>query len=746
MLAVAPLLLVCKLGLAFTHGGWFPPPPPPPPGGGSTGGGPGGPTGAPNTPPSPPPPGGGSTGGGPGGPTGGPTGGGPWGGPGDGPSTPTPGSGSTPTGSGPGKGSGPTTPTPAPASTGGLTGSPSTVGGPTGAGLTGGGIATGVASSYDLDDWQLWWRFHRDEFLDLGRTLAHAGPLATGVSGFDDGGGFVAPDPKRVSSVVVPALMRQLEGERNADVLTSSMVALAKIGRGPCPGDAPAIEAALRKHLRDPVQEVAETAALALGLNGTPAAGALLAALARDDAQGRELVGQTEVPYRTRAFACYGLGLFAQRAGNPDAHRFTSHHLIATFEADSTATRDVKTAVLVALSMRASGPAARKPAARPAGARVGGGGGTLAADAIAEAELAWLEQLWKNERESELVRAFVPTSAARIASRTSEAAADRWKALLTAELAPGRSRNAVLRQSSATALGFLVDDDDDLADQNARIALERQMREGEHFTRRLAAIALGRSAARTGAGEGGEKNREATRRALRGELADASGQHRPWLALALGVSDALQLRAGMPPTPIAREALAAGLEQRKSAAEAGAWCLAAGLARCEAGRDRIVWWTTENQDAPARPHAALALGLLGWDGAVLSLRRVLPDARYRPLLLRDASIALGILGSDDVVKRLTQMLGESQSLAAHSAISSALTYVGDARALDALLPLVERGDRPDGVRAFAAAAIGGLCDPQREPWNAELARGVCYWAAPATLFEPASAMGILDLL
>jgi HEAT repeat protein len=208
----------------------------------------------------------------------------------------------------------------------------------------------------------------------------------------------------------------------------------------------------------------------------------------------------------------------------------------------------------------------------------------------------------------------------------------------------------------------------------------------------------------------------------------------------------VRLRAGRESSDEVRAALVRGLEKHRSPIEAGAWCIAAGLAHAQGAREAIVEWAVGNQDSEARPHAALALGLLGWDGAVLALRKTVQDSRYRPFVLRDASISLGLLGSTDNVVHLTQMLGEAQGLTSLSAIASALSYVGDARAVDPLLALLQRGERPDRVRAFAAAALGGLCDRDLVPWNAEIARTVNYWVPPATLYEPAAGTGILDLL
>ncbi|MBK7875437.1 MAG: HEAT repeat domain-containing protein [Planctomycetes bacterium] len=634
---------------------------------------------------------------------------------------------------------GPRSPNPAPPAQPTGAGSPS-VGAPKapgtgGAGGSGGaGTATPQPSSQDIADWRVWWTFHRDEFLDLKDALDRGNALTTGedeLLGGTSAGGAQRPDPRKLHDVVVPALLAALRGERNPDVLTSCMMALAKLGRGPCPADAAAIETALRPFLADPVQEVAETAALALGLNAAPSSAMLLVGLAGDDERGRALVQQTEVPTRTRAFACYGLGLLGARA-NADVRRFVVHHLVQTFEKDKAATRDVRTAVLVAMSQLEIAPSAR-------------GDATYAPSSSLESDLAWLLGIWRDPQQSELVRVHAATTAARLAPGAPAAAALPWKGALCDALEPTATVPGILRQGAALALGACCDNDDDEADARARALLQRAVRDGDGLTRRFAAISLARVGARDGKGAHTSENLRATRTFLLGEFEGASSTLRPWLALALGTCEALRLRSGADASTEVQAALVKALAQRKSPGDAGALCLAAALTRAPEARDSIVEWTVGNQESEARPYAALALGLLGWDGGVLPLRKAVLDAKNRPLLLREASIALGLLGSNEVVPTLVRSLAESESLPWQSAIAGALSYVGDARAIDPLLALLEKGKRPDRMRSFAAAALGGVCDRERIPWNAPIGFTVHYAVPPATLYEPSSGTGILDL-
>lgn len=648
------------------------------------------------------------------------------------PSRPTGPGNSTPLG--PGTPSAPAPPAPPAGPTG-----PSTPGAPTAGTGGGGGVngpATGGFNAREAADWRLWWNFHRDEFIQLKTKLASnsVAPIDDGFGTTRGARGAELPDPRVVAEKVVPALLVALKGERNTDVLTAALLALAKIGRTATPELAPAIDTAIRPFLADPVQEVAETAALALGLLAAPASAQLMADIALDTDTGRALVKQTETPYRTRAYACYGLGALGQRTTNSDVRRFVVHHLVRVFDTDTSATRDVKTAALVGLSL------VPIELATPTNAAV------TTPMSSREAGLDWLLAIWNDKHESELVRAFAATSAAKLGSTAPAAAQADWKNALCDVLRSNSGRTAVLEQSAALALGSLADNDDDELDVRVRTTLQRAARDADMLARRFALISLARIGARTGAGARGSENQLAVRKFLLDELEGASTPTRPWAALAVGVSEALRLEAGGAPAKDVQSVLEKGVIQRRGPLEAGAWCLAAALARDTAARDPILDFVLTDRDSESRPHGALALGLLGWDGAVISLRRVVQDSRYRPLVLRDASIALGMLGSSEAVPSLLAMLDESPSLAVQSAVSSALGYVGDARAVEPLLATLPKGTRPDSVRAFAIAALGGLCDRDPLPWNAPIAESVNYWVPPTTLYDPATGTGILDLL
>jgi HEAT repeat protein len=114
------------------------------------------------------------------------------------------------------------------------------------------------------------------------------------------------------------------------------------------------------------------------------------------------------------------------------------------------------------------------------------------------------------------------------------------------------------------------------------------------------------------------------------------------------------------------------------------------------------------------------------------------------LLVRIAT-ALGRLGDAEAVEQLTSMLESSVGgLARMSALASGLGQLGDRRCIAPLLQMLSNRELTPLTRAFAAVALGGVCDPEPMPWNARYAASVNYRAAVETLTDGAA--GILDIL
>ena len=176
---------------------------------------------------------------------------------GGGPATPGTGGPAAP---GPG---GPTTPGPAtPGAPGGVPG------GPRGPSTSGGGGDAGP----DLTLWQYWWGFNKEPYLDL-KTMFHSGAVATGSDDFFLGKGqsgtardTLRPSEITIRELVVPALLDALKTEKDNHIVTGCLVGLAKIGDAKKEGSESAFADEFKKFLTDCNQEIAETAALCLGI------------------------------------------------------------------------------------------------------------------------------------------------------------------------------------------------------------------------------------------------------------------------------------------------------------------------------------------------------------------------------------------------------------------------------------------------------------------------------------------------
>ena len=175
------------------------------------------------------------------------------------------------------------------------------------AALAGGGAAiaprTGgtLADAFDLSSWSWWWEFNKEPYLDLRGRLEDA-RVVSGSDAFD--AGPVPGDGERhgrrpsaaeLREVVLPALRAALAASESNDMTTACLVALARIAED-LPGvDRGELRAVLSPYLADAQQEVAETAAAALGILGDRGAAVLLSELALDTEAGRPR-GGTRTP------------------------------------------------------------------------------------------------------------------------------------------------------------------------------------------------------------------------------------------------------------------------------------------------------------------------------------------------------------------------------------------------------------------------------------------------------------------
>ena len=193
------------------------------------------------------------------------------------------------------------------------------------------------------------------------------------------------------------------------------------------------------------------------------------------------------------------------------------------------------------------------------------------------------------------------------------------------------------------------------------------------------------------------------------------------------------------------DALLRKLVEASSPLDVGPLSIACGLIGDTRAEETLVEKLRSSSDDEARGYCAIGLGLLGAHGRIDEIRGLIDDATYRPLLLRESAIALGLLGAGDILPVLTAKLRTSRSLAAQTGLAQAIGRIGDAAALPALTELIDDGERPALIRAFAAVALGLVSDRDELPWNTHLSVDANYLAAPATLYD-AAGFGILNIL
>lgn len=661
-----------------------------------------------------------------------PAGGGGGGGGGSGPSTPSPSGPST------GSPSGPTAPTPA--GPGAATGAPA--GRPAGA-STGGG-----ASGPDLTGWEFWWNFNKDQYLNL-KAAIYSGVVSGSDTFFlgqgDNTGAKNALKPSQadIREKIVPGFKYALEHERQNDIVTGALIGLAKIGDAKSEDGKSEFEEIMRKWLPDGSQEIAETAAVSLGILANDSSVQTLKDLGGDSEAGRKMVGSSEVKYRTRAFATYGLGLIGARTSSNQVRKEIVDFLVDLLNKPETSTRDVKVAALISLGLTpidwASGDGLDKKEG---------------ASNSRQAEVEYVRKFFETETNHYLIRAQAPASIARLLTNEKELPADAKPLqesvvkMLIAGLAEHTKEKEEVRQSCALALGQLCDLDNDPQDKAARETLFRVGDKGQQQERYYALISLGQIGGHPGKGEGAEKNVNDVRGYLVNKLDKGQTGTRPWAAMAVGVMERELADLGsstLPTNGDAKAALRTALKGCESADVAGAYGVALGIAKDTEAiallRERMAHYG----DNSPKGYMALGLGLIGATDAKADIQAIVKDAKYKPELLRQAAIGLGLLGDKTLVPDLVEMLRDAKGLASQAAVASALGFIGDSRSIDPLVEMLKNKEITASARGFAAVALGIVADKEQFPWNSKISKNINYRANTETLTTPAGT-GLLDIL
>jgi len=652
------------------------------------------------------------------------------GGGGGGPSTPGPGGPGSP---GP---SGPSTPGPVgPGSPGGSPGAPS-------APMSGGG-----GDSPDLTAWTFWWEFNKEPYLNL-KAMIHSGGVKSGSAGWflgdgqkEDAKDSARPSEEQIRQQVVPALLKALETESNNDILTGCMIALAKIGDATDESGESKFEAAIVPHLKAKVQEIAETAAVSLGILANDNSKQTLIDLMRDNANGRDLVGSGEVSYRTRAFAAYGLALLGARTAQESIRRDVVEALVDVLETDNSSTRDIKVACLISLGLvhleqiHPTDAAAEVETLAPQSCRVG--------------QIEYLIRYFENDKDNHyLIRAHAPAALARLLTGLPTEDLEAYKKRIAELLLEGcdknsKEKNEVL-QSCVLALGQIGDNDADKIDEEIRKALIDIPKDlNDQQARNFSLIALAQTGGRIGTGDMPKKDEVASH--LTSTLTRGKGTLQPWAGLSIGVYGRALKDLDRADNADAARALRSVLEDEKSGSKLGAYSIAVGILKDKEAQETLLEKLDTTKEEDVRGYITVALGLMDAREAIAPIQEIIKESKYKHELLKQAAIALGLLGDKALVTDLITMLEEAKGLATQAALASALGTIGDYRSIDPLVAMLQNKDITDSARGFAAVALGIVADKEALPWNAKLSVDLNYRASTSTLNDT-EGTGILNIL
>jgi HEAT repeat protein len=618
--------------------------------------------------------------------------------------------------------------------------------------VTQGGGDTGP----DLTLWSFWWEFNKEPYLNLKARIGEGG-TETGTEGFFLGHGAKSqgkdsfkPTQEQIRQRIVPALIQALQKETNNDIVTGCMIALAKIGDAPSETGESEFEKIIKPFLKDKNQEISETAAVALGILANPKSIPTLANLLRDNAEGRADVGQSEVNYRTRAFAAYGLGLIGYKTSSEDRRVEIIQILRQVLETDSTRTRDLKVSCVIAMglvpleTMEASAPAPEKPDKK---------GALPPPETSRRAQLDYLLAFLQNEDNNYLVRAHCPTALARLLKGLPPELQKEYRAKIAGDLiermgSKKKEQHEVV-QSCVLALGLIgTNDGADPLDKRVRETLAAVPKDiSDQQARNYAMIALAKIGGTLGAKDTETGIKEISD-ALIGQLADGKSSAKPWAGLACGVMASALAKSSQQSGKILALQLAVrgALDDEKNPSNLGAFAISVGIMGDVEAKQTLMKRLDSEKDESARGYVAVGLGLMNALDAVDQINKIVDESKYRPDLLKQAAIALGLLGDKQLVDKLTTHLKDAKGLATQAALSSALGFIGDYRSIDPLVTMLQDDNLTERARGFAAVALGIVADKEPLPWNSKIGLDLNYRASTQTLTDQSAGTGILDIL
>lgn len=586
-----------------------------------------------------------------------------------------------------------------------------------------------------LSDWRYWYDANREEFEDLRRAalLTEANPL------FALGGALgarVGRAERRLATDTLAALRASVLGVLTAEsehwlyTEGAAYVALGKIAVDP--EEVETLYRVLREDV-DVTEYARESAALGLGQLRRSEPRRQLAGTTLDRARAalQEVLADARGAARTRAFAAISLGLLSdQPSGDAGVGRRTAallaRHWIAGDLPDET-----QVGLLVGLGLH-----------RPADV------GSLARSAL---QGCLLRGRLGSRTCSDIVRAHAALALARVGS-PAEAA------VLARVASDPQQDSPLLRQGVVIAAGAMARRLPAAAPVLGRALLAARVLGRDPAGRHLAMIALGRAlaaqAARAAKPEEGLL-REAKAGARLLDAASRGGvSGRPFAALALAlavrpVGEGTESEYWQAFRQRALRTLRDGARDGKLDGHTrAAFATAVGIAR---DTRSATWLRVLLEDGDADPelraHAALALGLIGeaTQGVLRAVAAAIKDTRS-DLLRTRATTAIGLLGGGRVEDRerviaiLLEQLRVARDVHVKGQIAITLARLGDGRAVEPLVTILETRGEQHLTRAVACAALGLLGDEERSPVLSEARRDSHYLSGSSVVFD------LLDVL
>lgn len=558
----------------------------------------------------------------------------------------------------------------------------------------------------DLTLWQYWWEFHKEVF--LGRRM---GSAQAGGSGKDDAR-LDGKDRKRI----LDRLTRFLESpDTSRQIHAASLIAMARIARKSAP------LRTFREFLAHPDQERSETAVLAMGVTGLDEAAEDLLALAADTPRGCTLSRRKEVSRRTRAFACYALGLIARQSPDMALQGRILMAMQALASQTLTVGVDIRTAALSSIRWLHFDKSQR-------------------GKQLLSQTAGFLQSFIDKDDPQEIgrVRAHAVTAWATLVHEDAEQRDACRRKLI--QLIDRLETNSYVQQSAVLGLGLLPSP----KEAEVRDALLRYHHKGkDRQARNLVCISLGRM--------GGAKNRTFLSQPFLDPSFNQSipKQEIAWRALGLAILEEDMRRADPKHRPDLEltKGIHAVFRVRKDPRIAAPLALVLGILRYEPAVEDIAdQFKQIEPSSETAGYLCLALGLMHDRDSQPLIRSVLDPASRRFSLLRQSSRALGLLDDRDAVPGLIRILQHPRMpLSVSAAAARALQHLGDRSTIEILLPLAEDTRRSDLPRALAIVTLGLLADESPRSWNDAFLPGLNYRAMVKTLSSK-QGNGILDIL